>query len=193
MIPAYLNDLHLDQILASYTSNVEQFIQQSSGNEHIVDSESIRVSGFVTSSFGLIEDRALKFFEVHNPRNKPFSLLQVDNGAISSSAPTKRCDCCIITDIDLAFIEFKANALSTNTKTIRSNYKSAMRQLRATISIFAAGVSSFGGSLSALRSNEAYVCFRRGYPRLTTSEMTYRASFAIQTGFPLSFIPRKAL
>ena len=99
----------------------------------------------------------------------------------------------MITDKELSFIEFKANALSSKTKTVKGNYKSAMKQLRITIDIFRTGSAAFGGSINALRTVEAFVCFRRGYPRVTTSEMTYRTNFAAQTHVPLSFDPIKRL
>lgn len=193
MIPAYLNDLHLDQVLAVYTANVDAYFQESNRHEHIVDSEVQKISGFVSPTFGQSEELAQKYFEVQNPHGKDFTLLQIDNGAISSAAPTKRCDCAVITDRELSFIEFKANALSSKTKTIKGNYKSAMNQLRITIDIFRTGIAAFGGSLTALRTVEAFVCFRRGYPRVTTSEMTYRTIFAAQTQVPLSFEPMKSL
>ena len=193
MIPAYLNDLHLNQVLSTYTTNVDTYLQQSHGNEHIVDSEALKISGFVSPTFGQPEELALKYFEVQNPNSRDFSLLQIDNGAISSEVSTKRCDCAVITDKELSFIEFKANALSSNTKTIKSNYKSAMKQLRITIDIFRTGIAAFGGSINALRTVDAFVCFRRGYPRVTTSEMTYRANFAAQTHIPLSFDPIKRI
>lgn len=90
MIPAYLNNLHLNQVLAAYTANVEAYLQESNGNEHIVDSETLKISGFVSPTFGQPEELALKYFEVQNPKKRDFSLLQIDNGVISAAAPTKR-------------------------------------------------------------------------------------------------------
>ena len=193
MIPVYLNDLQLNQVLAAYTANVEAYLQESNGNEHIVDSETLKISGFVSPTFGQPEELAQKYFEVQNSNNRYFSLLQIDNGAISATAHIKRCDCAVLTDKEISFIEFKANALSVKTKTIKNNYKSAMKQLRITIDIFRSGIAASGVSLSVLRNFEAFVCFRRGYPRVTTSEMTYRTSFAVQTHVPLSFNPIKIL
>lgn len=92
MIPAYLNDLHLKEVLAAFTANVEAYLQESNGNEHIVDSETQKISGFVSPTFGQSEELTQKYFEVQNPNNTDFSLLQIDNGAISSAATTKRCD-----------------------------------------------------------------------------------------------------
>ena len=187
MMPEYLNDLHLDQVFVQYTSNVDAFILQSCKDEHIVDSESERISGFVTPTFGQLEDLESKYFELRNPSHVPFSLLQIDNGVITSSADIKRCDCSIITDKCISFIEFKANALSIKTRTISSHYRKAMIQLSTTIELFNNGLTAFGVSLSSIRTVEANICFRRGYPRTTASEMTYRTRFANQTNVPLYF------
>ena len=97
MIPAYLHDLHLDHVFSSYTNHVDGYLLASTGNEHIVDSETVKISGFVTATFGQAEDVALKYFEVKNPSRKPYCLFQIDNGAISSATSVKRCDCAILT------------------------------------------------------------------------------------------------
>jgi hypothetical protein len=69
-----------------------------------------------------------------------------------------------------------------------------MKQLQTTLDIFRAGLTPLGLTLTALRQVDAFVCFRRGYPRLTTSEMNYVVEFASYSGgIPLSFNPIKTL
>lgn len=187
MIPTYLNDLRLNQILSTYTTNVEPYLQSSNKGEHIVDSETSGISGFVTTTFGQPEDLAQKYFDVRNPHGRDFCLLQIDHAAINTNA-TEKCDCAVMNDTDLSFIEFKANATSTKPKQVKKNYKKAMRQLKKTIGIFRTGAAALGENLLSQRTVDAYICFRKGYPRITTSEMTYRVNFAGQTGgIPLSF------
>lgn len=194
MIPAYLTNLHLDQVFAPYTANVDTYLLPSTLDEHVVDSEIAKVSGFVSPVFGQTEDMMQKYFEVRNPSGKSYCLLQIDNAAIASNVRTKRCDCAVINDTVLSLIEFKANAMSTNRKTIKKNYKYAMKQLQTTLDIFRAGLTPLGLTLTALRQVDAFVCFRRGYPRLTTSEMNYVVEFASNSGgIPLSFDPIKTL
>lgn len=190
MIPAYLRDLHLNQVFSAYTANVDVYLLASTSDEHVVDSEMAKVSGFVTATFGQSEEQMQKFFEVKNPSGTPYCLLQIDNGAISAAAPTKRCDCSIMNDKKLSLVEFKANAVSTKNKTLKKNYKYAMKQLKTTIALFNTGLNALGRTFTGLRQVEAFVCFRRGYPRLTTSEMNYIVDFARETGgIPLSFTP----
>ena len=187
MIPAYLNDLHLPQVFAAYTTSVDSFLHQSSANEHVIDSDAKKISGFVTDTFGQAEDAARKYFAVENPSGQPYSLLQIDNGIIQTSA-TKKCDCAIANSAHLCLIEFKANAYSTNLSTIQKNYRKAIEQLSITIGFFDSYMSSIGQNIRTLRSVETFICFRHGYPRRTSSQMNYQVAFATaNSGIPLSF------
>lgn len=195
MIPAYLNDLHIDDVFRPYCTNVDAFILRSNKSEHIVDSTAQSISGFVTPTFGAEEDADEKYFELLNPMPVDFSLLQVDHGLIPDGATgVKKCDCVVASEKELALIEFKANALSDNNKTIKKNYKKALTQLRLTYGYFKTCLATHGMSLISIRDVEAYVCFKRGYPRLTSSEILYRTTFAAETdGVPLYFDPNKTI
>lgn len=85
MIPEYLSNLQLSQVFTTYTNTVDQFIQESTSDELIVDSEEQKISGFVTDTFGQSEKSAQKSFSVSNPSLNPYALLQIDNGIIQSS------------------------------------------------------------------------------------------------------------
>lgn len=193
MIPTYLLDLHLPQVFAAYSTSVDNYLLQSTTDEHIVDAEVQKVSGFVTATFGQSEDAAGKYFSVENPTGHPYSLMQIDNGIIQSSA-TKKCDCAIANSAFLSFIEFKANANSGNTSTIQKNYRKAMEQLSTTIRFFDSHFSTCGQDIRTLRAVEAFICFRQGYPRKTSSQMNYQVAFAAaNNGIPLSFFRKKVL
>lgn len=192
MIPAYLNDLQLDKVFATYCGNVDRYILESTQNEHIVDSDSQKVSGFVTSTFGQTEDVSLKFFAVENPKGGSYALLQIDNGIIQTSS-TKKCDCAIANDLCLCFIEFKANAYSNLITTIEKNYQKAIDQLSTTIGFFDTFHNSNGVDFRTLRNVGAYICFRHGYPRSTSSQMNYQVSFARKNRIPLSFVRKKVI
>lgn len=193
MIPEYLSNLQLSQVFATYTNTVDQFIQVSTADELIVDSEIQKISGFVDANFGQAEKVARKYFSVSNPTQKPYALLQIDNGIIQSSE-TKKCDCAIANDASLCFIEFKANANSSNLSTIAKNYKKAIEQLITTIGFFDTHHKSQGIDFRTLRAVEAYICFRHGYPRSTSTQMNYQVSFAVTSnGVPLSFRRSKVL
>ena len=193
MIPEYLSNLQLSQVFTIYTNTVDQFIQESTADELIVDSEIQKISGFVNANFGQAEKTACKYFSVTNPTQKPYSLLQIDNGIIQSS-DTKKCDCAIANDTSLCFIEFKANANSSRLSTIAYNYKKAIEQLITTIGFFDTHHKSQGVDFRTLRAVDAYICFRQGYPRSTSTQMNYQVSFAAASnGIPLSFKRDKVL
>lgn len=91
-------------------------------------------------SFGQAEEMTGKFFELTNLSGKLFSLLQIDNGAIATHSAQK-CDCAVMSELVMTFIEFKANTTLTKSKAIKKNYKGAMKQLQTTIKIFKDGLS----------------------------------------------------
>ncbi len=193
MIPQYLNDLNLRQVFAPYTTSVVPYIQESTSDEHIVDSESMKISGFVSSTFGQDEDLADKYFTVENSSGHPYALLQIDNGLVPVHS-TKKCDCAIADDTHLCLIEFKANATSNNPSTIKKNYQKAIDQLSATINIFNTQYNTNAQDIADLRSVEAFVCFKKGYPQITSSQMNYQVAFAASNnGIPLSFDRKKVI
>lgn len=193
MMPSYLKDLYLPLVFNQYTSTVGAYIQESAADEHIVDSVNNKISGFVTSSFGQMEDSMGKYFEVKNPTATPFALLQIDNGIIQSPK-TKKCDCAIANGKEICFIEFKANAYSSSLSAIKRNYRKAIAQIERTIDIFDSYYVTCGRTIRTLRAVEAYICFRKGYPRSTSSQMNYQVSFAKRNkGIPLSFSSKKIL
>ncbi len=193
MIPTYIDDLQLSSVFAAYSTRVDRYLLQSNKDEHIVDSEIHKICGFVTGTFGQVEEATGKYFSVLNPSGNPYVLLQIDKGIIKS--PTiKKCDCAIANDASLCFIEFKANATSGKLITIHHNYTEAMEQLSSTIGICDSYFSPLGIDFQTLRNVEAYICFRHGYPRITSTQMHYQVLFAAQNkGIPLSFMREKVL
>lgn len=125
---------------------------------------------------GQAENLAKKYFAVENPTAHPYTLLQIDNGFIKSIG-TKKCDCAIANDKAICFVEFKANATKDTPSALRANYRKAMAQLSTTIDLFNAHYSSKGTDLKKLRKVEAYICFREGYPKSTSSQMNCKVRF----------------
>lgn len=191
MIPVFLQDLSLDSVLSSYCDDVGRYIFPSKQSEHIVDLVEKGISCFVRGNQGRTEDEEHKYFEIDNPNGGDFALLQLDHGMLPDYLT--KCDCAIATDKECCFIEFKSNAFSANSDTVRNNYRKAMRQLSATIKIFRDGLNGIGKDLDKLREIEAYICLRSGYPRHTASEANYRFRFAEDNRVSLSFESKKTL
>jgi len=194
MTPQCIDDLCLEEVFRTYSSKVQQFIIVSDKDEHIVDSFSAGKCVFVAESIGMDENDAQKHFEVKNPSGNEYALIQIDNGIIRRKAPVKRCDCAISNDKELCFIEFKTNVISANEKVQTSNYMDAIIQLSTTIKLVLSGLQSLGKDLLSIRNVEAYICFRKGYPSTTSTQMDYKVSFAkSNNGIPLSFARSKSL
>ena len=193
MIPVYLSDLELPYVFAQYCKSPEKYMRESNADEHIVDSDRKKSSGFVTAHFGQEEDKADKYFSIVNQSGHSYSLLLIDKGLIKTPL-TKKCDCAVVNSKDLLLIEFKANALTDNPLRIDNNYQKAIEQILATMNIFAAYYRTINVSLKDLRNVEAYICFRHGYPKNTASQMNYQVSFAQRSGgIPLSFKQERIL
>lgn len=192
MIPTYLNDLHLPQLFVDYTNAVDRYIHESTTNEYIVDSATKKISGFVTNYFGQNEKASGKFFTIKNPTGSPYTLLQIDHGIIKST-DIKKCDCAIANQSSLCFLEFKTNAYSENPLRIENNYQIAIEQLTTTIGLFDKYHTSQGIDFRTLRTVEAYICFKQGYPRSTASQMNFQDRFAIDNRIQLLFHREKVL
>lgn len=193
MIPAYLNNLELPKVFSLSSQEVVNHILESTKDEHIVDSESQRISGFVSATFGQAEYVSRKYFIVENPTASPYALLQVDNGLVKSH-DVRKCDCIIVNDVYIGFIEFKANATSECDVTVKKNCWKAMEQLKATIDTFNRCYKLQGKDIKSCRpSVEAFICFRQDYPKVTSSQINYRVRFKEENGISLSFDRVKTL
>lgn len=192
MMPPFLQDLQLEVVFTSYCSNILPHVLTSNRDEHVVDPDNGSGSVFVSPMVGQLEEQTGRFFKINNPAKIPFSVLQIDHCIISTNEVNK-CDCAIVDDAELSFIEFKTNATNTTTKGFRRNTNKAITQLKFTLSIFQQELNRLGLDLDTLRQVDCYVCFYQGYPRHTASEMNYCAEFSLDTGYALSFDPNKTL
>lgn len=193
MIPSYLNDLDLPQVFSQYAPVVDRYLIESDKSNHIVDSRASGISGFVSSTFGVLEEAAGKFFAVEDVSAVPYVLLQIDNGLIQSTH-IKKCDCAIANAVFFSFIEFKTEAFSRVPSQVKKNHLKAMKQLLATIQLFDSFYQTQGLDIRKMRNVEAFICFRQGYPRSLSSQMNYMTWFLNKSkGIPLSFKRKKVL
>lgn len=77
---------------------------------------------------------------------------------------------------------------------VERNYQRAIEQIETTMDIFRNNYSDQGVDYRQIRTTEAYICFRHGYPRITSTQMNYKVAFAAANGgIPLSFSREKIL
>lgn len=185
-MPPFLSDLHIDSAFATYCHNVLRCVQVSAKDEYVVDLMRAKYSTFVMPTIGQKEFASGKYFEVRDANNVPYALLQIDHSLLKSNL-LKKCDCALVDDKEISFVEFKADATNTTTKGFKNNTNKALTQLENTIAMFRTQLSSIGLELDSLRTIDAYVCFYQGYPRHSAAEMNYCVDFALSTGCSLSF------
>lgn len=88
----------------------------------------------------------------------------------------------------------RTHLICSNPLRIEKNYRRAIEQLTDTIGIFDRYHTSQGTDIRTLRTVEAYICFRHGYPQKTSSQMDFQVSFAKENkGIPLFFERKKEL
>jgi len=154
----------IENALSVAFPNVSNFILQSVGSEHVVDTP----AGYSTFSSSHLEAG----FDVNNPKGRTFDLLQIDNKLLVAQKDGQ-CDCAFFYDNDFNLLEFKTNAISP--KKVGKNYNKAEKQLRNTVKIFRAK----GIDLWSVATNvSAHICFSNSFPRKKASEMNRALLFA---------------
>ncbi len=102
-------------------------------------------------------------FAIENPNQKEVNFLAID-GCLFGSGDGKRCDCAVFDDKTFCWIEIK----DTNPKQRSGNRKTAIGQLKATISLFKSKVDMSSYQL------EAHMCLgvRKVYPAVSAQNQS---------------------
>ena len=186
VLPQLIADLHLMQAFKGYAVPISQCIKSSTDEMiYVADKEQEHYSDFVTSHS--IEYLLGKVMTIHNEQQKEIVLVQIDNKLISSSSYQPRCDCAIADKEAFRFVEFKTNALGISDNAYSQTYETAMRQLSASIQLFADKTKRIGFPLKDRRKLSAHICTSVRFPRIQTSEIGYAVKFGILEHLPLYF------
>ena len=186
VLPQSIADLHLMQAFKGYAVPISQCIKSSTDEMiYVADKEQEHYSDFVTSHS--IEYLLGKVMTIHNKQQKEIVLVQIDNKLISSSSSQPRCDCAIADEESFRFVEFKMNALGNTDNAYSQTYETAMRQLSASIQLFADKTKQIGIPLKDRRKLSAHICTSIRFPRIQTSEIGYAVKFGLLEHLPLFF------
>lgn len=186
VLPQSIADLHLMQAFKGYAVPISQCAKSSTDEIiFVADKEQEHYSDFVTSHS--IEYLLGKVMTIHNEQQKEIILIQIDNKLISSSSSQPRCDCAIADDKVFRFVEFKTNALGNTDNAYSQTYETAMRQLSASIQLFADKTRQIGIPLKDRRKLSAHICTSIRFPRIQTSEIGYAVKFGLLEHLPLYF------
>lgn len=159
--------------------DVDNCLLPSTGDAHVVDAGISQFSA----------DANIPGFDISNPNNRPMFLLQIDGKLLTSSMrKVGQCDCAIVSDNEISFVEFKTNAIVAND----SNCDKAELQIFTTIMRINWALSRAGASLVPLANLESYVCFK-SYPAVNAELQSRQLRFFNNTGVPLCYSNKKTL
>lgn len=137
---------------------------------------------FVEDTNGIGRD---KVFIIRNRNNKDVFLWHIDGVLFQKDS---KCDCAVLTDEHLNFVEFKSNAANATADAIEENYKKASSQLLLTLKDVSERCQSVGVDLQATVKVEAFAVFNRTVPRNSASQKNVSAKFLFDSdGVKLNF------
>lgn len=139
-------------------------------------------SVFIYDTQGIGSDKVLI---VKNSNHKDIYLLRIDGVLYKKDS---KCDCAIITNNDLLFIEFKTNAANKTDNTIAGNYYKCYSQLEQTVIDFFERFKAIGFDISScLDSIFAYAVFNKSVPSDLSTQKALSVKFLKSTGIKLRF------
>ncbi len=154
----------------------------------IYDDAEKKRSVFVRNTKGLGTE---KTFTAVNPRHTDLFLWHIDGVLYPKNS---KCDCAIIADAYMAFIEFKTNAENNTAEAIRDNYDKAKNQLLLTFKDVENRCASAGIDLKKTTEIEAFAVFNRTVPCNNAYQKKISAEFLDATeGIPLYFEDHKTI
>lgn len=106
------------------------FEKSNRSNLIVFDDADVGHSRFITETKGIGSDKVLS---VSNPQHLDSFLLHIDGVLFSKQS---KCDCALISDQKIAFIEFKTNAANKTKESREDCYNKCYNQLKTTVNVF---------------------------------------------------------
>jgi len=164
---------HIIGILRVAYAHIDTCLLHSSKDEHVIDVPAFSV------------DRTTPGFDVKNPNNKPFELLQIDNKLLHSDIyQVRQCDGAIVIDDKISFVEFKTDATTNNLDT---NCGKAESQIFMTAMRMNWALRRVNQDFMSLAKIDGYVCFNT-YPKSGANYQNRQVRFLQRTGIELFYI-----
>lgn len=164
--------------LRTVYSHVDNCLLNSSKGEHVVDDPAFSA------------DKAVPGFDVKNPANKTYSLLQIDNKMMTSDIDNiGQCDGAIVSDDEISFLEFKTNA---TTNKLNKECGKAESQIFMTAMRMNWALRRVNLDFMSLAKIDGYVCFNT-YPKSGANYQNRQLRFLQRTGIELFYSNEKIL
>lgn len=154
----------------------ELFEHSNKGTLFVHDDADKGHSVYVQDTKGLGRD---KVFEAKNTKHRDVFLFHIDGVLFSKDS---KCDCAVLTEKEMNFIEFKANAENNTPEAIETNYQKASDQLLQTINEVSQRCQTEGIELTDMVTTAAFAVFNRTVPRNDALRKKISAKFLRDTG-----------
>lgn len=168
-----VKDEDLLDVLFEYDNRAQLFICDDAEKGHSV---------FLPNSMGIGRD---KLFVLRNRKHADVFLWHIDGVLFKKDS---KCDCAILTDKLLAFVELKSNAVNLSIEAIETNYQKATDQLLQTLNEVDNRCMEVGVSVREKVLVQAFAVFNKSVPRNDAYRKKLSAKFLmISRGVKLKF------
>lgn len=151
----------------------------------ITDDKDAGYSVFVTETKGMNKDKLLA---IQNTQSKSLFLWRIDGVMFSEQVQQQKCDCALLHDKTIHFIELKSNAKNNTIESIKSNYQKAYNQLDTTFKLFKMQYEqSYDSIFSVFEHIYAVVVFSKLIPQSSAMQKSLIKSFGQQNKVRLIF------
>lgn len=178
---AFADNVKFQRVVNDSDYLTELFEYSNRGKKYIYDDENKGFSTFVTNTNGLGKD---KTFEINNHSHKDMFLWHIDGVLYGKGS---KCDCALLTDSYLRFVEFKSNAANNTDDAIEDNYKKALSQISITHKDINTRCKAVGVDLRKELKLEAYAVFNRTLPKDNAHQKSISTKFLLDNKFKLYF------
>lgn len=172
---AYQDQQKFSDIACDADYLAELFEWTDRGLIFIHDDSAAGHSRFVADTNGLGADKTLK---VENRNHREMFLWHIDGVLYKKDS---KCDCALLSDSRLSFIEFKSNAANNTETATKENYKKATSQLKLTLEDVGSRCHNAGVDLKAAALVDAYAVFNRTVPAHSAYQKKLAAQFLKET------------
>lgn len=185
---AFRNEQKFEKVIEAKDFLEELFEHGNRGILFVHDDAYIGYSIFVEDTKGIGRD---KVFIVDNREHKDVFLWHIDGVLFQKGS---KCDCAVLTDGSVDFVEFKSNALNETDETIEANYKKASSQLLLTLNEVSEKCRSVGIDLQTMVEVNAFAVFNKTVPKNSALQKSISAKFLLDSnGIKLHFDNKRFL
>ncbi|WP_455635312.1 hypothetical protein [Parabacteroides sp.] len=172
---AFANELKFEKVIDIKDFLDELFEYGNKGTLFVYDDRDVGHSIFVEDTNGIGRDRV---FVVCNKDHKDVFLWHIDGVLFQKDS---KCDCAVLTDDSIDFVEFKTFASNVTMNAVEDNYKKACSQLLLTLKEVSEKCKSVGVDLRTVVKVNAFAVFNRTVPRNSASQKKMAAKFLLDS------------